>query len=407
MKSQADVRNFFVFCVSIGLALACGGDEGTGTRMPGVSGGTGAFPPPTVGAGTGATPSGGGAAGRGVAGAGTTGVAGRPGGAPVGPVGASGTAAAPPSTAGTAAPSAGGMGAGTAGRGAAGAAPAGGTGAAGTGAPMAGGAAMAGAGGAKTGTGTCCPDGDCICREAPPAMLNGAAKGPYRTESMRASTGTFHYPVDADPPFSAVAICPGFLNSGPEMAPWGPFYASWGIATMVTNTSPADIPDIRALLLMGAVDEMKGFNMAAGNPVNGKLSGRYGTSGYSMGGGGTTISASSNPMALKTSVGLAAWGGSIRGTTVPTLLLCGDSDGVAPCLMSSAVYGAIPESTPKMQITIPGATHFAWFGPGDTTGGISGAKALAFQKVYLDGDTRWKPLLLSMGRGTVETNITP
>lgn len=35
---------------------------------------------------------------------------------------------------------------------------------------------------------------------------------------------------------------------------------------------------------------------------------------------------------------------------------------------------------------------------------MSGETALAFQKVYLEGDERWKPFLLK-GRGTVTTNI--
>jgi hypothetical protein len=135
----------------------------------------------------------------------------------------------------------------------------------------------------------------------------------------------------------------------------------------------------------------------------GKMSNRYGTSGYSMGGGGTTI-ASGQDATLRTSIGLAAWGGQGTGVQVPTLLLCGSSDTVAACSMSQSVYTAIPSSTPKMMVTISGATHFNWFGPRDAGGGVSGETALAFQKVYLEGDERWKPLLLT-SRGTKNTNI--
>ena len=214
-----------------------------------------------------------------------------------------------------------------------------------------------------------------------------------------------HYPTDAEPPLAGIAICPGFLNSGPEMAEWGPFYASWGLVTVVTNTNPADIPQIRATLLLGAIEDMKKENMAAGGPVSGKMSGRYGTSGYSMGGGGTTIAAQMTA-SLNSSIGLAAWGGIGEGTKVPTLLLCGDADTVAPCSMSTGVYAGIPNDTPKMQITISGATHFNWFAPNDTREQASGKYALAFQKVYLEGDTRWKSLLLSDVSGArVETNI--
>jgi hypothetical protein len=70
------------------------------------------------------------------------------------------------------------------------------------------------------------------------------------------------------------------------------------------------------------------------------------------------------------------------------------------------VYDAIPEMTPKMMLTIPGATHFSWFGPGDAGGGLSGQVALAFQKVFLEGDERWKPLpTMPLPDGMVQTNI--
>jgi pimeloyl-ACP methyl ester carboxylesterase len=255
------------------------------------------------------------------------------------------------------------------------------------------------------GKGACCSDGNCLCHGDVPMALT-TAKGPYKTAQVNGSTGTIVYPTDAEPPFAGIAICPGFLNTGPEMAAWGPFYASWGIVTVVTNTGAADIPDIRAALLLGAIDELKKLNTDSKSPLSGKLSGRYGTSGYSMGGGGTTIAASQTA-SLNSSIGLAAWGGSGNGTKVPTLLLCGDADTVAPCNMSTPVYSAIPMETPKMLIVVPGATHFNWFGPTDTSGQLSGKYALAFQKVYLEGDTRWKALLTQKpsGGGSMMTNI--
>jgi pimeloyl-ACP methyl ester carboxylesterase len=230
-------------------------------------------------------------------------------------------------------------------------------------------------------------------------------KGPYKTASKELPSGTMYFPMDAEPPLAGISICPGFLNTGPEMAEWGPFYASWGIVTVVTYTGAADIPDIRATLLLGAIDDLKKENMASGGPVSGKMSGRYGTSGYSMGGGGTTIAASMTA-SLNSSIGLAAWGGVGQGTKVPTLLLCGDADTVAACDMSSGVYRGIPDTTPKMQVTIPGATHFNWFSPTDTSDQMSGKYALAFQKTYLEGDTRWKSLHMSKASGAqIETNI--
>jgi hypothetical protein len=245
---------------------------------------------------------------------------------------------------------------------------------------------------AMVGSGMCCSDGNCLCHGDLPADLTSKA-GPFKTATINMQSGTAYYPTDAEPPFAAIAICPGFLNTGPEMTPWGPFYASWGIVTVVTNTGAADIPDIRAQLLLGAIDELKKMNSGGSGPLMGKLSGRYGTSGYSMGGGGTTIAAAGTPD-LKTSIGLAPWGGVGNGNKVPELLLCGDVDTVAPCDMASSVYSTIPGGTPKMMVVCPGATHFNWFDPADAGGGMSGKYALAFQKVYLEGDTRWTPLLM-------------
>jgi hypothetical protein len=57
---------------------------------------------------------------------------------------------------------------------------------------------------------------------------------------------------------------------------------------------------------------------------------------------------------------------------------------------------------------VPGATHFNWFMPTDAGGGTAGKYALAFQKVYLEGDTRWKSLLLTKpSGGSVMTDIMP
>jgi hypothetical protein len=255
--------------------------------------------------------------------------------------------------------------------------------------------------------GTCCPTGDCLCHGTVPARL-GPAKGPFKTASLRLSTGTAYYPTDAMPPFAGLSICPGFTNTGPEMTDWGPFYASWGIVTVVTNTGGLDDPSTRGRLLIGSISALKAENTKSGSPLNGKMSGRYGTSGYSMGGGGTTY-ASASDATLKSSVGLAAWEPIGRNIKVPTLLMCGTADVVAECFHTDQSYDAIPSSTPKMKITITGAEHLAsWFGPDQAGGGVSGGYALAFNKVYLEGDTRWKTLLLTKPQGhDMITNITP
>ena len=219
------------------------------------------------------------------------------------------------------------------------------------------------------------------------------------------STGTVYYPTNAEPPFAGVSICPGFLNTGPEMAPWGPFYASWGIVTVVTFTGAADAPDVRGQKLVAAIQELKTQN--ATGPLSGKLAGRYGTSGFSMGGGGTTFASEADPT-MRTSIALAAWGPDGPTVQTPTLFICSDADTVSSCTGSHSSYAAIPNTVPKMILDIPGVSQFNFFSPTDDVagGGESGEYALAFQKVYLESDERWKPILrMSPHAGAVTTNI--
>lgn len=266
-------------------------------------------------------------------------------------------------------------------------------------------AALDGAG-SDAGAGACCADGDCLCRGPAPTALTSSS-GAFTTARFTISAGTVHYPTNAEPPFAAIAICGGYTNTGPEMAPWGAFYASHGIVTIVVNTLGSDQPAARASKLLGAIAALKAANLDSGSPLFGAMADRYGTSGYSLGGGGTTLASVQDP-SLRTSIGLAPYSGVGTGVQVPTLLLCGQSDSTAPCSMAQGDYGEIPGVTAKMLLTIPGASHFSWFGPTNAGSGLSGKYALAFQKVFLEGDERWKPLLLTApGGAAVQTTNIP
>jgi pimeloyl-ACP methyl ester carboxylesterase len=247
--------------------------------------------------------------------------------------------------------------------------------------------------------GECCSGGDCLCHGPAPIGFT-SAQGPYRTASFNTSVGTVYHPTNATAPFAGVALSGGFLNAGWEMSSWGTFYASHGIVTIIVNTGVLALVLERGLAQLDGIAELKKQNSNAGSPLYQKMSGRYGTSGYSMGGGGTTRASGLDPT-LKTSVGLAAWDPAGPGLQVPTLFLCGDADIVAPCGMSQGAYRDMPGTTPKMGVIIPGATHFSWFGPKDAAAGMSGGYALAFQKVFLEGDERWRSVLIQGGGGEV------
>jgi hypothetical protein len=242
------------------------------------------------------------------------------------------------------------------------------------------------------GDGTCCPDGKCLCHGDAPTMLT-SANGPYRTQSYSVSAGCVYYPTDGKPPYAAVAVSDGLLGSGGcgsfQTGRWGPLYASWGIVTMIVNTGSSDQPAARGTALTRGIAAFKTENTRSGSPLMGKLSGRYGTSGFSMGGGGTSYAAADDK-SLLTNVMIMAWGPTREAVTVPTLVICGSSDSTASCSShGTPFYGRLAESVPKMRVTVSDGHN----GQPSAGSGRSGQVGLAFQKVFLENDTRWKPLL--------------
>jgi hypothetical protein len=235
----------------------------------------------------------------------------------------------------------------------------------------------------------------------PPLTGLGSGGGPYWTDSYEINTGRVYYPRDAPAPYAGLALCGGFLNTGWEFTDWGEFYASWGIVTVITWTGSLDTPSIRGWALGSAIEELRGEASNPLSPLNGKMSGRYGTSGYSMGGGGTTV-ASQSDSSLKSSVGMAPWAPTGLGVSVPTLLICGDIDIIADCSHADWAYSEMSSSTPKMLAMISGG-HLDWFTP-SAGWGAGGGLGLAFTKVFLEGDDRWKSALLSDSH-VYETNI--
>jgi hypothetical protein len=252
------------------------------------------------------------------------------------------------------------------------------------------GGTMAGAGG---GSGACCSDGNCLCHGDPPSSPT-SSDGPYSTDSYSTSAGCIYYPTNGNPPYSAVAVSDGFLGSGGcssfQTGGWGDFYASWGIVTMIISTGSSDQPSTRGRKLNDGIEAFKAENEDSGSPLFGLLAGRYGTSGFSMGGGGTTYAANDDS-SLLTSVAIMPWGpDSGSSTTVPSLVICGSSDSTARCSShGTPFYSAVPSSTPKMRVTVSSGHA----GQPSSGGGASGEAGLAWQKVFLDNDERWIAVL--------------
>jgi dienelactone hydrolase len=272
-------------------------------------------------------------------------------------------------------------------------------------------------------TNDCCEDGDCICRGESPSEQTLDRAGPYRVDRYRLGArfgrrfggGTVYFPIDAEPPLSAVVMCPGYTALQSSIAAWGPFFASYGIVllTIDTTTTLDTVPE-RADQLLDALAELKDENDRAGSPLRSKLSSdRYGLSGWSMGGGGTWLATAQHPE-IRSAVTLAGHnataGGALIsfGSRVPTLMLNGANDAtiLGGLGQSESAYGAIASTTPKLLYVMSGEGHFSWGSP-RTNNNASGRYVLAWQKVFLEGDQRYATFLQQRGPRAAEwrTNV--
>lgn len=226
--------------------------------------------------------------------------------------------------------------------------------------------------------------------------------GPYKvmtyttgfTKAAGVDSSTVHYPTDATPPFAGVAVVPGFVSPESSIQEWGPFLASYGIVTVTIGVPGGDQPDARATKLMGTIEGIKKENSRTGSPLMGKIDEtRMAVAGWSMGGGGTLISAANNPTILKAAVSFAAWGptGGSK-NKVPVLMFEATAD-VLAAGMSDGFYKETPASTPKMLFEVEGSSHNVANSP-KNHGNIIGAYGLSWLKVYLEGDERYRPFLL-------------
>jgi dienelactone hydrolase len=251
--------------------------------------------------------------------------------------------------------------------------------------------------------------GSAIIRGDEPTSASATAKGPYQVMTytsgfpvMLYGGGTIHYPVGATPPFAAVAVCPGFVSAQSSIQSWGPFLASHGIVTLTIDTAtPLDPVDSRVEELMDALASIKSENTRMESPLFNKIDpARLGVMGWSMGGGATWLAAAMNST-LKSAVSFAghiatALNQDVTKNSVPTLLLAGQNDTlILGGGMSQPVYDQIPESTPKMVWEVSGAGHDVANSPSGT-GGAIGRYGLSWQKVYLEGDMRYRKFLLEM-----------
>lgn len=260
--------------------------------------------------------------------------------------------------------------------------------------------------------GACCADADCLCHEDEVSEESATDEGPFSVETFSIDGGrdygggTVFFPSDAEPPFSAFVMCPGFTARQSSIRDWGPFFASHGIVLMTIDTSSTRDPvNARDDQLLAALADLSAENTRSAGPLFGALDlTRLGVSGWSMGGGGAWLAGQSTPelKSVLTLAGHHRTAGGARAVAadlrVPTLMFAGSAD---PRFLgggdqSQDVFQIIDDDTPKMLYEVRRAGHFVWGTPRTNRGAV-GRYALSWQKVFLDGDERFLQFLQEPG----------
>lgn len=195
--------------------------------------------------------------------------------------------------------------------------------------------------------------------------------------------------------YGVVAIAPGYTARQEHIAWMGPRLASRGFVVVTIDTfTTADPADSRARQLQAALDEVVRRSRTEGDALHGKADGqRLAVIGDSLGGGGALAAAQHNP-ALKAAVPLVPYHTvkHFPQLKVPTLIIGGQADTISvPADHALLFYESIPATTPKAYREFAGATHFFPHQPQHYP--ALGRHMIAWLKRFVDGDTRYGPLL--------------
>ncbi|MFC4584923.1 alpha/beta hydrolase family protein [Sphaerisporangium corydalis] len=242
--------------------------------------------------------------------------------------------------------------------------------------------------------------------ERGPAPTNAsieASRGPFATAQTSVSSavsgfggGTIYYPTDTSQgTFGAIAIAPGYTARWSSLSWLGPRLASQGFVVFgIETTTIYDQPDSRGRQLLAALDYL-----TQSSSVRSRIdTGRLAVAGHSMGGGGTLAAANSRP-SLQAAIPLAPWNTvkSWSGVRVPTMIIGGESDTVAPVAThSQPFYTSIPASSEKAYMELNNASHFF-----PQTANTTMAKyMISWMKRYIDDDTRYDQFLCPAPSGS-------
>jgi pimeloyl-ACP methyl ester carboxylesterase len=227
---------------------------------------------------------------------------------------------------------------------------------------------------------------------APTSAALDASRGPFTVATDNVSAlvtgfggGTIYYPTDTSQgTFGAIAISPGFTATWSSISWLGPRIASHGFVVIGIETNTLyDQPDSRGDQLLAALDYL-----TRSSSVRSRIdTSRLAVAGHSMGGGGSLEAARDRP-SLQAAVPLAPWNltKSWSGLRVPTLIVGGESDSIAPVASHSIpFYSSIPAASEKAYLELNNASHFF----PQTVNTPTGRLAVAWLKRFVDNDTRY------------------
>ncbi|MBB5132776.1 putative dienelactone hydrolase [Thermocatellispora tengchongensis] len=232
---------------------------------------------------------------------------------------------------------------------------------------------------------------------APTEASIEAARGPFATSQFSVSSlsvtgfggGTVYYPTStAEGTFGAVAISPGYTARWSSLDWLGPRIASQGFVVIGIETNTLyDQPSSRGRQLLAALDYL-----TQRSSVRDRIDpNRLAVAGHSMGGGGSLEAADDRP-SLQAAVPIAPWNltKSWSGLRVPTMIVGGESDSIAPVSSHSIpFYTSIPASAEKAYLELNNASHFF-----PQTSNTTLAKyMISWLKRFVDDDTRYEQFL--------------
>jgi dienelactone hydrolase len=211
--------------------------------------------------------------------------------------------------------------------------------------------------------------------------------------------GTVYYPsATSDGPFGVVSFSPGFVNSQNINKWWASALASRGfVVVMIDTLTPFDLPGMRGNEMLASLKDVITRSQNSSTPYYGKIDpNRRAVMGHSMGGGGS-LSASVSDPTLKAAIPLAPWSANnnLSKDTVPTLVIAGEVDAIAPpSTMATVFYASLPATTDKAYMELKGADHFFPNNNGPAAmKPIMTKYAVSWLKLFVDGDTRYSKFL--------------